>query len=126
MFTYVYYIKIRKIMYRVFRITRYVYGWLCLFCHSTSGCSSQHVYFFLPQPCRTRMGEIINACRVGRPEGKGPLERLRRMLEDNINIHLKEIVWVCVDWINLARDRDLTPSHIYTLLPQIVFIYYAS
>jgi hypothetical protein len=58
------------------------------------------------------MGEILNACRFGRPEGKSPLERSRLILEDNINIHLKEIVWVCADWINFARDGDLTPSHI--------------
>jgi hypothetical protein len=68
------------------------------------------------------MVEFINACRFGSTEEKGPLERPRRILEDNINIHLKEIVWVCADWINLARDRDLTPFHIYTLLPPIIFL----
>jgi transposase len=104
---------------------RYIYRGLCLFCHSTSGYSSQHVNFFSRHPVE-RVGEIINACRFGKPEGKGPFERLRRILEDNINIHLKGIVWVCVDWINLARDWDLTPSQIYTLRPLIVFIYYAS
>lgn len=72
------------------------------------------------------MGEIINACTSGRPEGNGPLEIPRHTLEDNINIHLKEIVWVCVDWINLARDKGLIPFHIYTLLPPIIFFYCAS
>ena len=33
----------------------------------------------------------------GKPEGKGPLERPRYRWEDNIEVTLKEIVWVGVD-----------------------------
>ena len=44
---------------------------------------------------------------VGKPEGKGPLGRPRRMLEDNIKMDLQEIEWGGgVDWIDVARDRD--------------------
>jgi hypothetical protein len=25
---------------------------------------------------------------------------------DNIKIYLREIVWVCMEWIDLAQDRD--------------------
>jgi hypothetical protein len=42
---------------------------------------------------------------VGRPEGRGPLERPRRRWEDNIKMDLREIGFGDVDWIHLARDR---------------------
>jgi hypothetical protein len=40
-------------------------------------------------------GEKMNAYRVlvGKPEGKRPLGRLRRRLDDNIKMDLREIVW---------------------------------
>jgi hypothetical protein len=55
-----------------------------------------------------RMGETRNAYRilVGKPEGKIPLGRPRRMWVDNIKIHLREIGWDGVDLIDLAQDRD--------------------
>jgi hypothetical protein len=37
---------------------------------------------------------------------KRPQGRPRRMLEDNINMDLKEIESEGVDWINLAQDTD--------------------
>jgi hypothetical protein len=43
---------------------------------------------------------------VGNPEGKKPLERPRRRWVDNIKINLREIGWDCMDWIELAQDRD--------------------
>jgi hypothetical protein len=42
----------------------------------------------------------------GKPEGKRPLGRSRCRWEHNIRMGLKEIVWVGVDWIHLALDRD--------------------
>jgi hypothetical protein len=43
---------------------------------------------------------------VGKPEGKGPLVRLRHRWVDNIRMDLVEIGWGGVDWIGLAQDRD--------------------
>jgi hypothetical protein len=31
----------------------------------------------------------------------------RPRLEDNIKIDLKDIIWECMDWINLAEDRQV-------------------
>jgi hypothetical protein len=46
------------------------------------------------------MGEKRNAYRilVGKPEGRRPLGRPRRMWVDNIKIDLREIGWDGVDW----------------------------
>jgi hypothetical protein len=35
-----------------------------------------------------------------------PLEKPRRKWVDNIEIDLREIGWVVMDWIDLAQDRD--------------------
>jgi hypothetical protein len=54
------------------------------------------------------MGEIRNAYRilVGKLEGKRPLGRPRRRWVDNIQMHLREVGWDGMDWIDLAQDRD--------------------
>jgi hypothetical protein len=53
-----------------------------------------------------RTGEKRNAYRilVGKSEGKGPLVRTRRRWKDNIQMDLREISWVGMDWVNLARS----------------------
>jgi hypothetical protein len=53
------------------------------------------------------MGEKRNAYRlsVGKPEGKRPLGRPRRMWVDNIRMDLGEVGWGDVNWIGLAQDR---------------------
>jgi len=53
------------------------------------------------------MGEGRGARRVlvGRPEGKTPLGKRRRMWEDNIKIDLREIGIDGANWIRLAQDR---------------------
>ena len=43
---------------------------------------------------------------VGKPEGRRPLGRLRRRWEDNIRMDLGEVGCGCVDWMELAQDRD--------------------
>jgi hypothetical protein len=55
-----------------------------------------------------RMVEGRNVYRVlvGKPEGKGPLERPRRRWEDGIKMNCREIGWGGVEWIHLAQDRD--------------------
>jgi hypothetical protein len=54
-----------------------------------------------------RMGEKRNVYRllVGKPEGKRPLGRPRRMWIDNIKMDILEIGVSVVDWIGLAQDR---------------------
>jgi hypothetical protein len=54
------------------------------------------------------IGERRSAYRVlvGRPEGKRPLGRPRRGWEDNIKMDLLELGWGCMDWTDLAQDRD--------------------
>jgi hypothetical protein len=42
---------------------------------------------------------------VGRPEGKRPLERPRRIRGDGIRICLGKIGWESVEWIQLAQDK---------------------
>jgi hypothetical protein len=53
------------------------------------------------------MGEKRSAYRilVGKPEGKRPLGRPRRSL-DNIKMDRREVGWDGMDWIDLAQDRD--------------------
>jgi hypothetical protein len=44
---------------------------------------------------------------VRKPDGKRPFERPRRYKwEDNIKMDLQEEVWRCMDWIDLAQERD--------------------
>jgi len=55
-----------------------------------------------------RMGEARGVYRVlvGKPEGWRPLGRPRPRWEDNIRMDLREVGWGCVDWMELAQDRD--------------------
>ena len=43
---------------------------------------------------------------MGKPEGKRPLGRPRRRLEDNIKMHLQEVGCGGTGWLQLAQDRD--------------------
>jgi hypothetical protein len=43
---------------------------------------------------------------IWKPEGKKPLGRPRRRLEDDIKRDLQEVGWSGMDWIDLAQDRD--------------------
>ena len=44
---------------------------------------------------------------VGKPEGRRPLGRPRRRWEDNIRMDLWEVGCECVDWMELAQNRDM-------------------
>ena len=54
------------------------------------------------------MGEDIGVYRVlvRKPEGKRPLGRSSRRWEDNIKMDNQEVGCRCMDWIELAKDRD--------------------
>jgi len=55
-----------------------------------------------------RMGEGRGVYRIlmGKPEGKRPLGRPRRRWKENIKMDLEEVGCGCMDWIELAQDRD--------------------
>ena len=56
----------------------------------------------------TRMGEDrgVHRVLVGKPEGKRPLGRPRRRLEDNIKMDLQEVGGGRGGWMELAQYRD--------------------
>jgi hypothetical protein len=65
---------------------------------------------FLERPCMTDAAHknifFLKHCRylLGKPEGKRPLGRPRRRLEDGIRMDLREIglgggVWIGFDWL---------------------------
>ena len=64
-----------------------------------------------------RMGEGrgVHRVLVGKPEGKRPLGRPRRRLEDNIKMDLRE-VGGGGDWMELAQDRDRWRALVNTVM----------
>jgi len=50
-------------------------------------------------------GRYVYRVLVGRPEGKRPLRRPKRRLEDNIKLDLREIGIDGANWIQLAQGR---------------------
>jgi hypothetical protein len=55
-----------------------------------------------------RMGQGIGVYKVlvGKPEGRSLLGRPRLRWENNIGMDLREVSCGCVDWMELAQDRD--------------------
>ena len=43
---------------------------------------------------------------MGKPEGTRPLGKPMRRWEDNIKMDLQEVGCGCIDWMELAQDRD--------------------
>jgi hypothetical protein len=66
----------------------------------------------------TRTAEIRNAykCLFGRAEGKRPLGKTRRGWEEKLKMDLQEVGWECVDWIDLAQNRDRWLVPVYTVM----------
>jgi hypothetical protein len=44
--------------------------------------------------------------KAGKPEGKRLFARPRHKWENNIEMDFQEVGCGCMDWIELARDRD--------------------
>jgi hypothetical protein len=42
---------------------------------------------------------------VGKPEGKRPLGKTRRMWVENIKMDLRNMGWGGMDWVDLAQER---------------------
>jgi hypothetical protein len=53
---------------------------------------------------------------MGKPEGKRPLGRPRRRLEDGIRMDLRDIGWGSVEWTQLAQDSDLWRALVNTVM----------
>jgi len=49
---------------------------------------------------------VLYRVLVGKLEEKRKLGRPRRTWEDNIKMDLQEVGFGCMDWIELAQDRD--------------------
>jgi hypothetical protein len=66
----------------------------------------------------SRMEQKRNAYRilVGKPEGKRPLGRPRRMWVDSIKMELREVGRSGMDWIDLAQDRDQWMALVNTVM----------
>jgi hypothetical protein len=64
------------------------------------------------------MGEKRDTYRllVRKPEGKRPLGRPRRRWVDNIRMDLGEVGWGDVDWIDLAKDRNMWRALVNSVL----------
>jgi hypothetical protein len=48
----------------------------------------------------------VHRVMMEKPEGKRPLGRPRHRWEDNIKMGIQEVGGGCVDWMELAQDRD--------------------
>ena len=55
---------------------------------------------------RMREGRGVFRVLVGKPEGMRPLGRSRRRWEVNIRMDFREVGCGCVEWMELAQDRD--------------------
>jgi hypothetical protein len=61
-------------------------------------------------------GRCVYWVLVGRPERKRPLGRPRNRWEDNINVDLREIGVVVVNWIQLPQGRVQWRAFVNTVM----------
>jgi len=60
-------------------------------------------------------GRGVHKVLMGKPEGKRPLGRPRRRLDDNIKMDLRQMGGVG-DWMELAQDRDRWRALVNTIM----------
>jgi hypothetical protein len=51
-----------------------------------------------------------------KPKGKRPLGRPRLRWEDNIKMDFQEVECECMDWMDLAQDRDRWRAQVHAAL----------
>jgi len=56
----------------------------------------------------------------GEPEGKRPLTIPKPRGENNIKMNLQEVGRGCVDWMELAHDRDMWRALVSTVMNSLV------
>jgi hypothetical protein len=71
----------------------------------------------MDKTCSTH-GVKRNAHRilVGKLEGNRLLGRPRHRWSDNIKMDLRKIEWGCMDWIDLAQDKDQRRALVNTVM----------
>ena len=69
---------------------------------------------------RMEEGRVVHKVLVGKPEGKTPLRRPRHRWKDNIKMDLEEVGRGCVDWLELAQDRDRWRTLVSTVMNFLV------
>jgi hypothetical protein len=67
-------------------------------------------------------GAKRNASRifVGTPEGKRPLGRPIRRWENNIKMNVTERGWGCMEWIDVAQDKEQWWTLVNTVMNLLV------
>ena len=65
---------------------------------------------------RMEEGRDVYRVLVRKPEGKRPLGRPRRRWDDTIKMDLEEVGRGCVDWMELAQDRDRWRALVSTVM----------
>ena len=65
---------------------------------------------------RMEEGRGVHKVLMVEPEGKSPLGRPRRRWEDNIKTYLEEVGRGCVDWMELAKDKDRGRALVSTVM----------
>ena len=71
-------------------------------------------YYLLCCVCGSLSG--VHKVLMGKPEGKRPLGRPRRIWEDNIKMDLEEVGRGCGDWMELAQDRKRWRAPVSTVM----------
>jgi hypothetical protein len=74
--------------------------------------------------------ECIHSLGEGGIEGNRPLGKPRRRWKDDIKMDLREIRWIGMDWLHLAKGRDqcraTVKMEISFRVPQNVWIVFSS
>ena len=65
---------------------------------------------------RMEEGRVVHKVLVGKPDERRPLGRPRRRWEDTIKMDLQEVGRGCVDWMELAQDRDSWRALVSTVM----------